>query len=404
MPHFQPSLATSLKNHYRMLQFLTLLLILLTNNFLAPQFSTKFHGRTVSDIQASMETNECYLLYEDTHGYLISKNTVKAFKINLDEVQKGMSLIKNEVELFQENPFEHDPKLFQDQTRHLYIQLMRPVEDQLSQRINIIPGDTYAMIPWNALITQKGQYLMNRFEVTIKRSIEIKKKASVKKNRLKMMFLAPQFDGHLTLKSEEEIKRIQKQVGKAKFTLGDCDILHISSHGIVDVENSENSGILMSNLSKTTSAEISEMCIDAELVFLNLCEGAKKSRDQRSIVDAFDQAGAETTIGALWEVDDHMAVQLSSLFYRELLRGQRSGEALRNGLLNYQKNCSLSSELHPIKWAGYQVYGENNEIVEEAYGFNKFLSIVLSMMTSFSLICYYFGKMILSKIRPYSWI
>ena len=100
-----------------------------------------------------------------------------------------------------------------------------------------------------------------------------------------------------------------------------------------------------------------------------------------------------------------MAVELADLFYSELLRGQRSGEALRNGLLEYQKNCALSSELHPLKWAGYQVYGENNEIIQEdLFGFKKILSMILSMLTSFSLISYYFGGKILTRIKQYNWI
>lgn len=385
-----------------MLRYFTIFLLLPINTIFAYANDAFTQTSNISEIRDNLEGDECYLIYGKERGYLISTKQAQVFKINPKEVAELISIVREEVALFEDAPFEHDPSVFLGTARQLYAQLILPIETHLEKRVHIMPSHEYAMIPWNALLSGKDEYILERYEVTIKDRISEKKEISSRKQGLRLKVIAPHFVGALSISNKEEKELIHGILKPSESDISNCNILHISSHGDVDMSDSNASGILLGENEKLSSKEIAKLSIEAELVFLNICDGALKSNDNRSIVDAFTEAGAKTAIGALWEIDDHMAKELSTLFYKEILRGSRSGEALRRSLLRYQKDCKLSKDIHPFRWAGYQVYGENTPIVHEPlFGLKRVLSMFLSLLTSLSLISYHFGRKILAKIPFY---
>jgi CHAT domain-containing protein len=72
-----------------------------------------------------------------------------------------------------------------------------------------------------------------------------------------------------------------------------------------------------------------------------------------NIVNAFFEAGAQSVVSTLWELEDHATAQLMTNFYEHLSRREGKAEALRQAQLDMLKAGSP-----PYYWAGFQLDGE----------------------------------------------
>ncbi len=310
-----------------------------------------------------------------------------------------------EVETFENKPFDYEPSNYIQIVSDLYNLILRSLESHLTQRIYAVTAKEYRMIPWNALSPQSGEYLIDNHEISIAYRLDQEPGNNFKVGDLKLHMIAPNFEGSLKLKTDEERTRIERQVPLDAGSIEESNILHISSHGYIDSTKWEKCGILLGEYEVLTNEEITSYCLASNLVFLNICEGARSGNEHQSIVNAFHEAGANSIVGALWEVDDEMAVQISENFYYNLLKGKRMGESLRNSLLDYKNEIEEVGSLNPIQWSGYQLYGDNVRLVDgTSKAIKKISSIVLSICTSISLLFYHFGGKIRSKVLDYNLI
>ena len=186
-------------------------------------------------------------------------------------------------------------------------------------------------------------------------------------------------------------------------------VIHFSTHAEVDSNDYLNSGLVLSNGHERLSIKIiSKMRINSQMVFLNSCNSAsfmKKRNFSESICAAFLKAGASSCIGTLWKIDDRVASNLAIEFYKEVRKGKRSAEALRLAKLKYIENTNLRSEKHPYHWAGFQVYGENERILDVSRSkIQTIFSLVFSLLTSISMLVYYFGYKLKKLALHNNWI
>jgi hypothetical protein len=66
---------------------------------------------------------------------------------------------------------------------------------------------------------------------------------------------------------------------------------------------------------------------------------------------------------ALWEVNDEMGTEVVKSFYKNLLKGQRKSEALRNAKLQFiYSKGSNQFRGNPFYWATLVVYGNNGPV------------------------------------------
>jgi CHAT domain-containing protein len=70
-------------------------------------------------------------------------------------------------------------------------------------------------------------------------------------------------------------------------------------------------------------------------------------------VNAFIEAGADSVVSTLWELEDHSTEHLMTLFYSKLALHERKVDALRSAQLDL-----LSEGLPPYFWAGVQIVGD----------------------------------------------
>jgi len=145
-------------------------------------------------------------------------------------------------------------------------------------------------------------------------------------------------------------------------------VLHFATHGFVNSERPELSGLLLAQ--DTTggedgvlySGEIYNLKLNADLVVLSACEtGLGKIQKGEGIIGltrALLYAGAKNIIVSLWQVADESTSDLMVDFYRNSLTSEGQllySEALRNAKL---KMISEGKYAHPLFWSPFILIGE----------------------------------------------
>jgi CHAT domain-containing protein len=145
-------------------------------------------------------------------------------------------------------------------------------------------------------------------------------------------------------------------------------MLHFATHGFVNSERPELSGLLLAQ--DTTggedgvlySGEIYNLKLNADLVVLSACEtGLGKIQKGEGIIGltrALLYAGAKNMIVSLWQVADESTSDLMVDFYKNSLenKGQIAySEALRNAKL---KMISEGRYAHPLYWSPFILIGK----------------------------------------------
>jgi CHAT domain-containing protein len=104
--------------------------------------------------------------------------------------------------------------------------------------------------------------------------------------------------------------------------------------------------------------DIRGMHLNARLVTLSACNtgvGPVGEADVANLVNAFIEAGADSVVSTLWELEDHSTEHLMTVFYSQLGRHHRKVDALRYAQLELLKNG-----LAPYYWASFQIVGDPN--------------------------------------------
>lgn len=144
--------------------------------------------------------------------------------------------------------------------------------------------------------------------------------------------------------------------------------LHFATHGYLDSEHPEESGLLLSLIDEQgkpqngllRAKEIFNLSLPAELVVMSACQTGlgKQSRGEgvESLTRPFMYAGAPRVIVSLWNVSDRATSDLMQRFYRGLFKeGLRPAAALRAAQLEMFKQKHWQS---PYYWAAFILQGE----------------------------------------------
>lgn len=145
-------------------------------------------------------------------------------------------------------------------------------------------------------------------------------------------------------------------------------IIHFATHGLLNNENPELSGVVLSLVDERGEPQdgflrVHEICgldLNAELVVVSACRTAlgKEVRGEGliGITRAFMLGGAERVMASLWDVRDQATAELMSRFYRGMFeKGLRPAAALREAQLSMRKEPRWQS---PFYWAPFVVQGD----------------------------------------------
>jgi CHAT domain-containing protein len=145
-------------------------------------------------------------------------------------------------------------------------------------------------------------------------------------------------------------------------------IVHFATHGLLDNEHPELSGLVLSLVGPDGKPrdgfldlqDVYNLTVPADLVVLSACEtGLGKEISGEGLVGltrGFMYAGASRVVASLWKVDDVATSELMAEFYKGMLQaGLPPAAALRQAQLEMQKRKRWA---HPYYWAAFTLQGE----------------------------------------------
>lgn len=146
---------------------------------------------------------------------------------------------------------------------------------------------------------------------------------------------------------------------------GKVDLLHVAAHGIFEPRNSQFSRIALTPDEKHDgNLEVHEILSDLDLSGINLvvlsaCETARGERisgdEITSLTRAFLSAGSPAVVSTLWSVNDAATAVLMMDFYRHLLAGASTADALRQAQLGLLHDPAYKD---PYYWAAFSLTGD----------------------------------------------
>ncbi len=145
-------------------------------------------------------------------------------------------------------------------------------------------------------------------------------------------------------------------------------ILHFATHGLLNSQHPELSGIVLSLVDKKGSEidgflrlqDIYNLKLSADLVVLSACNTALgkdvKGEGLIGLTRGFMYAGTPRVIASLWKVDDAATAEFMSIFYKKMLvENLRPAAALRAAQMEMMKQTRWKS---PYYWAPFIIQGE----------------------------------------------
>lgn len=150
--------------------------------------------------------------------------------------------------------------------------------------------------------------------------------------------------------------------------LGQYRIVHFATHGLLDNEHPELTGLVLSLVDQNGNPQdgflslqdIYKLDLPIDLVVLSACEtGLGRQVRGEGLVGltrGFMYAGVPRVVASLWKVDDVATADLMGHFYKAMLqRGMRPAAALREAQLEMWQDKRWSD---PYYWAAFTIQGE----------------------------------------------
>jgi CHAT domain-containing protein len=149
-----------------------------------------------------------------------------------------------------------------------------------------------------------------------------------------------------------------------ELPLAEFNVLHLALHGYVDKEYPDRSALVFAPDQSAASdgmlkvRDIRTLHLNAKLVTLSACDtgvGPVGEDGVANIVNAFIEAGANSVVSTLWEIEDHSTEHLMAEFYARLARGESKGDALRDA-----QRQLIKEGYSPFYWASFELVGDPN--------------------------------------------
>jgi CHAT domain-containing protein/tetratricopeptide (TPR) repeat protein len=150
--------------------------------------------------------------------------------------------------------------------------------------------------------------------------------------------------------------------------LGRYRIVHFATHGLVNNQQADLSGIVLSLVDEKGQPQdgflrlydIYNMNLNADLVVLSACQTALgediKGEGLVGLTRAFMYAGAKRVVASLWQTEDRATAELMVYFYQAMLKQNMSpAAALRRAQVSMLQGKRWQN---PRYWASFTIQGE----------------------------------------------
>lgn len=310
--------------------------------------------------------------------------------------------VSREIAFFRKSISIHEREMTNESSQRLTNHLIRPIEDLFAGvgSIVFVPHGDLHFIPFQALRTGTGDYLLERFNISSSPSSAVLHYCASRRppegDRILAMALGSiEIGGFPGLPgTESELEKIRQIYPEADWVSGaassetflkskasECNFLHIATHGAFNKLQPLYSYLLMTpgehDDGQLTVREIFELQLQCKLVTLSACETGLgdigEADDLIGMSRAFIYAGAPAVVVSLWKVDDATTATIMAGFYRNLKKGLPASEALtaaqrdfldQETVLQRQsssgkiKSIRAVTNMHPYFWASFVLLGD----------------------------------------------
>ncbi len=171
--------------------------------------------------------------------------------------------------------------------------------------------------------------------------------------------------------------------------ISDYKIIHLATHGSIDENRPELSGIVLSRFDQNGQKvdefirlhDIYGMNLSANLVVLSACSTGigKEVRGEglMSLNNAFLQVGAKSVMSSLWKVDDYATLELMKNFYASMAdENLTPSQALRSAKIKMMRDPRFKS---PFYWAAFTIQGDYKRTpnLSDGWNYKTYLLILL---------------------------
>lgn len=276
-------------------------------------------------------------------------------------------------------------------SRRLYQLLIPPelLDPERVQRIMVVPDGPLSRLPFDALISHDGQYLIEVYDISYASSLTVLKAVTSRdiypSDGDDIVIFADPTTDNVNLaslpSSRNEIKMIQNafetskidvyagnEASKAKFKslrYTSTRYLFIATHGVTSERHASRSALVFASHGGSGSgllqaAEIAAMDIPVDMVVLSACGTASgvslPGEGVMNLAKPFLVAGALSVVATDWNVDDKGATRFVKSFYSQL-----AGDGHKLHSFSEAKRDFIHSEIplyrHPYFWASWRLIG-----------------------------------------------
>lgn len=379
-------------------------------DYYAAKFSQKIPS--LYEIQKSLDNNEMLISYF-TGRYELYCIAVSKTSCSISSNCQGQNQLASTTAAIVKSltNYSHENiEKYKNLAQTLYANIFPQKIPKEIARITIIPDGSLFVIPFEALLTEncrdnnftKFPFLIKKYQINYNYSSYLALKRMNQQRTtpdIKWLGIAPAFDAEnpCTFKGEQvraipetvtEVQAISDKIRSEKMSseyllrkdasetaiktadLSSYNVIHIATHGTVNSEHPELSGLLLSQKEGTTddgmlyNGEIYNLKLNADLVVMSACEtGLGKISQGEGVIGlgrSLIYAGAKNIVCSLWQVSDISTSALMINFYTNLLKASKKEQMAFTDKLHNAKLKMISEEkfAHPYFWSPFIIIGK----------------------------------------------
>lgn len=342
---------------------------------------------------------------KQTMAFVLTKDVLGATRLEAVTIPVGQEAIDRQARELAEAMASRSLG-YRAAAQRMYASLLAPLERLLKGKktICIIPDGALWTVPFHALVTRDGKYVVDRHAIFYASSLALLRTSAGRPAEARSRLIAfgnPSVGSNaqatvrsafrdITLGSlidaEKEALSVSKMYGEGarayvredaretvfKDEADDFGIVHIAAHAFVDDRAPMYSAIVLAATGEDMledglleAREVADLPLKAELAVLSACDTARgqvgSGEGVIGIAWAFLAAGCPTLIVSQWQAESRATADLMIEFHRQLRNGATTAAALRAAQMAVRKKNP-----HPFYWAPFVAMGAGGKSVSAA--------------------------------------